>query len=387
MISDFLRPVPKEIQNILKDSKEGFSPIDMEFFDGSSLPEIEKDAVVIIGVEEDRGESVNIGSAAAPNQIRKAFYKLQNPFWALNLVDLGNIKAGESLRDTYTALAQCMEECLKKQAIVVVLRGSHDLSYAQYLAYENLEQAVNMAAVDRKVDLEKLDTEIDADSFLSHVILRQPNYLFNYAHIGYQSYYVNPDVVNLMDKMNFDMLRVGLLKDKLSLVEPIFRDTDLLSFDMSAMRASEFNSSKLNGPNGFYADDICGLARYAGISDKLSSVGFYEYNPEMDKSGLGAELMGQMLWYFIDGVNARMQDYPFTNKKEYIKYTVSSEEQDLIFYKSPKSARWWIEVPFPQTMGSKYARHALIPCAYEDYQEALEGEVPERWWKAFYKLG
>ena len=54
-------------------------------------------------------------------------------------------------------------------------------------------------------------------------------------------------------------------------------------------------------PNGFYGDEICQLMRYAGMSDKLSSVGFYEFNPNTGASKMSAKLIGQMIWCLVDG--------------------------------------------------------------------------------------
>lgn len=386
MIADFLTPVPEEFQNLLSNHDEGKLPIELDFFQGGELPDIGTGDLVFFGVCESRANKNNLGADEGPNRVRQAFFNLHRGAWKARLVDLGNISAGESIPDTYSAHAAVMEYCLKRGAITICIGGSHDLTYSQYLGYQNLEQAVNLTLVDREFDLAKLEETPGVDSYMSHIILKQPNFLFNYAHLGFQSYYVNAEVKHLFDKMNFDSIRLGLLKGRLDLVEPVLRDTDLLSIDMNAVKASDFSSTHLKGPNGFSGDEICGIARYAGISDKLSSFGVYEYNPEMDPNGLGAELIAQMIWYFIDGFNERKADYPFTSKNDYTKYNVMSENQELIFFKSPKSGRWWIEVPYPQNLHTQFKRHALIPCSYDDYQEALAGDIPDKWWRAFYKL-
>jgi formiminoglutamase len=95
---------------------------------------------------------------------------------------------------------------------------------------------------------------------------------------------------------------------------------------------------------------------------------------------MSAHLCAHALWYFFEGVSLRFGDYPVGSRKEYEKYTVLfDEDEDLNFYKSPLSGRWWIEIP---KHGGSTLRHQLVPCSKTDYDEALSGRIPKRWWKA-----
>jgi hypothetical protein len=87
-------------------------------------------------------------------------------------------------------------------------------------------------------------------------------------------------------------------------------------------------------------------------------------------------------------VNNRLEDFPIGSKKDYQKYRValSQFKDEIIFYKSPKSNRWWIEVPYHPKEQSKYLRHYMVPCNYDDYQTAMQDEVPDLWWKTYQKI-
>ena len=61
-------------------------------------------------------------------------------------------------------------------------------------------------------------------------------------------------------------------------------------------------------------------------------------------------------------------------------------KDDIVFYKSDKTERWWLEVPYPPEKGIKFERHYLIPCDYEDYEKASQNELPDLWWKTYRKL-
>ena len=124
------------------------------------------------------------------------------------------------------------------------------------------------------------------------------------------------------------------------------------------------------------------------MSDKLTALGLFEMNPQEDRNGQTASLASQMLWYFVEGFYNRLNDIPYKFKNEFLKYTVTIQDhkEQIVFYKSKKSDRWWMEVPVKASIRTKYERHHFIPCSYKDYQTALKDEIPDRWWQAYQKL-
>jgi hypothetical protein len=97
-------------------------------------------------------------------------------------------------------------------------------------------------------------------------------------------------------------------------------------------------------------------------------------------------LISQMLWYFIEGFNCRVQDDNFESTKDFNKYTVLVEGQELVFFKSLKTGRWWIQTPFLSFSNTKNKKYSLLACMHEDYEQAIKGNIPERWYKACKKL-
>jgi hypothetical protein len=238
----------------------------------------------------------------------------------------------------------------------------------------------------RRNDLLKAINGLDV--FLSKIILHEPNFLFNYTNIGYQSYFVDSRAIELMKQMSFDIYRLGDVRADLEDVEPMIRNADFVSIDISAVRQSDAPANANASPNGFYGEEMCKITRYAGLSDKLSMIGFFENNPAFDVGGQTSHLIAQMIWYFIQGFSHRKNDLPHQNKKEFKKYVIPFKEQkqEIVFLKSKKSDRWWMEVPCPSTVKEKYKRHYLLPCSYRDYEIATKEEIPDRWWQAYQKL-
>lgn len=388
--------------------QEYFKPVDLADFSGSSeysetaygkiiniysegrdFPSLENIQLAIIGVEEDRKALNNEGCGLAANYVREHLYRLYQGNYPAKIADLGNIAKGNTIEDTYFALSDALSQLLRKNIIPVVIGGSQDLTYCNYLSYQKMEQTINIVSVDSSFDIGDGETELNSQSYLSKIILHKPNILFNYSNIGYQTYFVEQTAIELMDKLYFDAHRLGQVRKNMENVEPIVRNADVLSFDISAIRQSDAPGNGNASPNGFYGEEACQICRYAGMSDKLSSIGFYEINPAFDNSKQTAHLAAQMIWYFIDGFYNRKQDYPIIDKSEYTKYRVSitNHEHEIIFYKSNKSDRWWMDVPYPLNHQIKFERHHMVPCSYSDYETACADEMPDKWWQTFQKLG
>ena len=387
-----------------------FSPLDINRFspgNGFSLsqygsrvemftevfPELQEGAfdVALIGVQEDRNAVNNQGCGLGPDYIRERFYQLNEGPYRTRIADLGNIRAGNRISDTYIALRLVVTELIKMNILPVILGGGQDLTYAQYTAYEDLEQKVDLLVIDSSFDLEPGETaespEPTSRSYMNKIFLHTPNFLFNYSNIGYQTYFVNQESLRFMEKLYFDVNRLGDVYGRINMTEPVIRNANMISFDISAIRSSDAGANANASPNGFYGEEACQMCRYAGMNDKLSSIGFYEFNPAFDQNGQTAMLMAQMLWYFVDGYYNRKKDFPLQPKSQYLIYRAPLKDNmhELIFVKSKKTDRWWMQVPYPSA-GTRNERYHLVPCRYEDYQIAVSGEMPDLWWRTYQKL-
>ena len=294
-LSDFFSPVnPDKFA-----PKQGFYASQLGLRAGfytDKFPELGENQydIAIFGVQDDRAAVNNEGCGLGPDYFRAQFYALHEGAFDSRIIDLGNIKPGASISDTYVAVKMAVGELIKLNIIPVIIGGGQDLTYAQYLAYESLEQKVDLVVVDSKFDLDEEDQEglaAKSDTYLNKILLHQPNYLFNFSNVGYQTYFVNQDSLKVMSKLYFDAHRLGEFSNDITLTEPIIRNANMISFDIGAIRSSDAVANANAGPNGFYGEQACRITRYAGMSDKLTSIGFYEFNPAFDQNGQTALLL------------------------------------------------------------------------------------------------
>ena len=376
MVFDFLQPISNSIEEYIATLSNQTLGKKVVFHTQTDFPVLDNIAIAIITVNEFRGSEKDNDDFSF-DYFRKQFYSLFPGNWNASIVDLGTIEAGASIEDTYFVVKSLMTELIKKQIIPVVIGGTQDLTYPMYRAYDNLDQMVNLVSVDNQFDFSK-ENKLDSESYLSKIIVEEPNNLFNFSNLGFQTYFNSQEEIDLIEKLYFEAYRLGEVSNNIVVAEPVFRDADLVSVDMHSVQSSYSGNFDVFNPNGFTGKEICALSRYAGISDKVTSFGIFNFNPNRNEVVLTA----QMLWYFIEGFCFRSNEYPFGTKENYIKYIVPIEDEELIFYKSNKTERWWIEIPFLTNVNNKLKRNTLLPCTDEDYLAACEQEIPERWWKA-----
>ncbi len=347
------------------------------------IPDLDTTKIVIIGIPENRNSIDYLGDELNLNEIRKSFYNLYPGNWSTEIADLGNLILGENVEQTYGRIISMLSILFEKNIIPIIIGGSHDLLYANYRAYDSFKSTVNIVNIDSNFDIGDSAKPINNLSYLGKIILDEPHNLFNYSNLGYQTYHNSQEEIDLMENLYFESYRLGEVCSNIRLSEPVMRDADIVSIDLKSVRASELSSRQKFSPNGFDGKEICSLSRYAGISNKVSSFGIYEYKSS-NEDEITEMLISQIVWYFIEGVNCRIQDSDFQNDEDYNKFTVIVDEYELVFYQNKITSRWWIEI-IGDGSNNKLKQNTLLPCTLDDYEVAKNGMIPERWFKAIKK--
>ena len=348
------------------------------------IPNLDKIDIAIVGVLDYRNSEHHLDNESNINEIRRSLYALFPGNWTSNIADLGDIIIGQRVEDTYFAVSEIVRYLLKNNIIPLIIGGSQDITYAAYRAYDNVKPMVNIINIDKSFDLGDSSKPISNNNYVGKIVLEKPYNLFNYTVMGFQTYFNSQEEIDLMEKLYFEYFRLGDLNNDIKFVEPSMRDADLVTFDLSSVKSSEVSIKQKFSPNGFNGREICAISRYAGISNKVSSFGIYEYKSSIVDDAT-TMLISQMIWYFIEGFNCRVKDDNFENPDEFNKYIVLVEEQELVFYKSLKTGRWWVETLFLSKPHTKKTKHTLLACMKSDYDNAVGGNIPERWYKAYKK--
>ena len=368
-ISEFLSPLDLQEISHNEPYKDGqIGSIIASYYE--EFPDLDDAQVVLVGCGEQRGSGLARGHGDGPDIIRRHFYSLYYWHPDIKIADVGNIRTGSLYTDSYAALKTVVHELINDGRTVIILGGTHDLTLAQYHAYSENKKAIEVSCVDAMIDL-NLESSFRNENFLMEMLTGEPNYVRHYNHIGFQSYFVHPRMLETMDKLRFDCYRVGSVKENIDEMEPVIRNSNLFSFDISAIASAYAPASTLS-PNGFDGEEACVLMRYAGMSQQVSSIGIYGYDVKMDKSDLTAKQVSQLLWYFLDGRSRGRREAQLDEKDSFNEYHTVFAELETTFLQSKKTGRWWIQLP----------DKSFIACSYKDYLLASSNEIPERWLRA-----
>ncbi|MBL7765870.1 MAG: arginase family protein [Chitinophagaceae bacterium] len=331
--------------------------------------------LIILGCGELRGQDFRSSYSSGPDEIRRELYQLHYWHQQVRIGDLGNIIEGASVNDTRAALRSVLAELHQMGKKVLILGGSHDLTLQQYQVFRELDEIVDLTVVDMLADLNQ-ESDNRYDNYLMEALVETPNYVRHFNLIGFQSYYVNPLLIETFDKLRFDCVRVGRARENIDLLEPYFRNTHIGSIDINAIRYSDAPANRLASPNGFYGDEMCKITRFAGMSTHMKSLGIYGYQPEMDSHGITAKLLAQMIWYYIDGLQVQKTESPLEERDQFFEYHITFTDNNALFLKSKKTNRWWMQLP----------DESFMPCSHQDYISACNNEIPERWMRELERL-
>ena len=300
------------------------------------------------------------------------------------IIDLGNLKIGKTTNDTVVGLRDVIVDLITSNVLPVIIGSSELILYANYIAYNSLSEKINLVSIDSKINISENRDENQKSAFWK-ILVEEKESLFSFTNIGYQSHFVSNNITKFLSDHFHFAYRLGYIKSNMKDVEPILRDSDMLGLNISSIRQSDAFGQINSSPNGFYGEEICQLSRYAGMSSKLTSFGIYDYAPGNDLNNQTSHLIAQIIWYFISGFNHRKYENPLEGTDQYKKYIVNLDtfEYEIIFYKSERTDRWWMEVP---SFNSNTRKNLLISCTYNDYHSASNGDVPDRWLKAFQKI-
>jgi len=348
------------------------------------IRELDKHQVALIGVPVDSNGFIK-GSKEAPDQVRSKLYQFRKINSNLKIYDLGNIKNGGSINDTYFALRDIILELLERDIITIIIGGSQDLSRGVFLALEKQKGLHQILTIDSMLDFSLNEDSLNSRNYLNQIVNTTGLKQFSVTNLGHQAYFVTEKQLQQLEKSYLESIRLGEARKEIRQAEPLIRDSRFISIDIGAVRHADAPGASLASPNGFFGDELCQLTRYAGLSEHTSILGFFELNPSSDINGQTAHLAAQSVWYFLEGFTHRIRENPIDTPEHIKKFivTLNAAGHDIIFHKSTLSERWWMEIPV-KNPDSGY--NFFVSCSYEDYQQASNQEIPDRWWRFLNRL-
>lgn len=331
--------------------------------------------IAIVGVPFET-EGSDCRNSDVPNLIRKELYKLAGQ-GKVNIIDFGDLKQASSPKGNYLALRDVVDYLNEVGVVSLILGGSQDFSYGICQAYQN-SKFFSFCTIDAFLDIKKGKETFSSKNYLSRIFASLPN-IFQFSLLGYQSHYVAKEYLAKTKGLS-SHLRLGLLREDLLSAEPVFRNSDFLSFDFEAMKHSDAPGVRMM-PNGIRSEEACQLARYAGLSNRLNVFALFGVNKNVENASISIQLAAQVAWYFIDGFLKRSHLKP-ENKDGFsvFKVEITDLNMPLTFYQNDETKQWWIEI---QSISNEIV---YVACSESDYVNASRDEIPQFWLKYIQKI-
>jgi len=387
-LNDYFDPVGlDQPEYLLLSGDESFSRNVAVHTPDNPIRDLDRYQIALIGVPQDDRAFIK-GSRTAPDHVRNFLYLLRKAPKHVAIYDLGNLKITENVNDAYYALRDVYMELRERGIVAVIIGGSQDLSLGLLYALEKFPGINQILTIDPRLDFSedpKENTTLTSLNYLDYILDEKRVERFMHNNIAHQNYFVPTRLVEAMEKRYQECIRLGEVRADMKRMEPLVRDASFMSIDLSAVRHSDAPGVSIPSPNGLFGDELCSICRYGGLSEKVNAIGLFELCPDKDINGQSAHLAAQAIWYFIEGFGHRIKENPSDTPGQTRKFIVHMDAagHDIIFIKSTISERWWMEIPVknPDTEGNFF-----VSCTYEDYQQACNQEIPDRWWRFLHRF-
>jgi len=333
--------------------------------------------IVIVGVPFD-SKKENTYSPEAPDKIRAELYQLAKFNSKINIADFGNLKPASSNKGNYQALRDIVDYFNELEIVTIVIGGSQDLSIGICEAFHG-NSYFSFSTIDAFLDIKIAKEPFNFSNYLSRVFSRQPQ-IFQFNLIGFQSHFIASECFNKTKGVN-DHIRLGNLRNNITLAEPVLRNTDFLSFDINSVKYSESPGCTRIIPNGLRSEEACQITKYAGLSSRLKVFGLFDVVTENDQNNLTVKLAAQMIWYFLEGFINRDNE-SFDSKENTFMYQVEVDNVDkpIVFFKNTITNRWWMQIETTEK------KKLCFACSEREYEQASNNEIPELWLKYIQKI-
>ncbi len=298
-----------------------------------------------------------LGIGSQSDSIRKFLYTYNEFPPGLRIMDLGNVR-----KKNLNSILPILKEISDSGLNLILIDADGVGPQLLFDHFNNQKEVFNPLLIDENFRTEESSFGL---SFLNKKIYK----CNNVSLIGSQIHKLNNQ---LSENYNRKSLRLGKLRTHKESIEALMRNGNFCYFNLNAIKKCDAPGKTGTNPSGLFSEEASQISRYAGLSEHLSTFmigGFWHIESQT------AELISQIIWYFIDGFSKRSNDI-IEDDSSLQQYIVDIKEPSLslTFVKSEKSGRWWFKVPI-EINDQKGHKH--VPCTYHDYQSACNEEVSD----------
>ncbi len=277
---------------------------------------------VLLGFPYDEGTVRNkgrAGSAAGPDEIRRALYRLTPTKSSaltdadVRLFDAGNLKRHMKLEEAHSKLEAIVNYFLRYGYTPIVLGGSNDMSYPDFKACDAVRERCGAINVDSHLDMREPLNGINSGTpyrmLLDEKILKGTDFI----EYGIQEFANSREHLSYARAAKVQVVTLGQIRSRgnseafMEAYRSVSRDTGnvYVSFDIDSVRGSDAPGVSASIPTGLTAEEILECAYLAGSEMKTAMTDVCEFNPKYDVDGHTAKLAAMIVANFLAGMSNR----------------------------------------------------------------------------------
>ncbi len=266
--------------------------------------------VILVGCPQDEGVRRNkgrVGAAKAPDEIRRALYRLVTPENTnLKLFDAGNTLIQSTLEATHERHSEIVRKIISDGKRVISLGGGNDVSYADCSGLAKAVQPVIAINVDAHFDVRA--DEIPNSGTPYRQLLEdgfvQGEHFYEVGSVAMANSSTYRDYLATKNATIYDLntvLEHGIAR----ILDEILADEAQAIFwgiDMDVVRAAD--APGVSAPNalGLSAHEICQIATIAGRDQRSRVFEITEVNPQYDIDSRTARLAAAVIHHFLSSL-------------------------------------------------------------------------------------
>ncbi len=278
--------------------------------------------VVLVGFPYDEGAARNLGragSSSAPDEIRRAFYKLTPtksaalPDAEFRVFDAGNVKRHLKLEEALTRLEGMVSYLLRYGYLPIVLGGSNDISYADFRACESVRGRCGAINIDSHLDVRDYSKGINSGTSYRMLIEEKVLKGADFAEYGTQEFANSREHLSYVRFSGGQICTLAQIRSQknpdafMQAYKSSRREADsaYVSFDIDSVRSSDAPGVSAPTPSGLTAEEVLECAYLTGTETKTAMIDVCEVNPKFDVDGRTSKLAAMIVANFLAGLSNR----------------------------------------------------------------------------------
>jgi formiminoglutamase len=267
--------------------------------------------VVLIGCPQDEGVRRNkgrIGASQAPDEIRRALYRLvapDNPNFVL--FDAGNTRIQPNLEETHTLHSNIIRQFIQDGKRVISLGGGNDLAYADVVGLAQVMPDILAINLDAHFDVRADEIRNSGTPYRQ---LLEEGHLpaSNFYEVGNMPMVNAPTYTRYLENKGAHIIPLATLQSQgiLQTFDTILKHPSEAIFwglDMDVVHVADAPGVSASNTLGISAHDFCQIASIAGSDNRSRLFEITEVNPIYDIDGRTSRLAAVAIYNFLTHLN------------------------------------------------------------------------------------